>query len=78
MSTQRWPFRYELTVGVDTDGAMRRIRQFERSFGLLTADESAVWSAAQVRRMYALGIGPLHLWIGGALDQRSAAWLGRN
>ena len=73
-----WAYRYELAAGVDPERAMRFVAHYERMFGLLSVDESAVWSAAQVRRMCWLGIGPRHLWVGGALHPGTAAWLGRN
>lgn len=68
-----WPYQYELAAGVDSEHAIRVIARYERMFGLLSADESAVWSAAQLRRMCSLGIGPRHLWVGGALHPAVAA-----
>lgn len=73
-----WPFAYVLSAAADAPRAHRTIRQFERTFGLLTPDESTIWTRQQVTMMLLFGSPPRRLWMEGRVGLRAVARMNRN
>lgn len=73
-----WPFAYVLSETADAPTAHRTILQFERTFGLLTPDESTVWTHRHVTMMLLFRSPPRRLWMEGRVALDAIAMLNRN